>query len=90
MYGAETWNAAKEVETRFSVMETKMLRWTASGPSCTHAPNLTCQTVAPSLHLSLEITFLIASERHVISIKQRSWHRLLKISRNGIRDDNKE
>ncbi|VDO85384.1 unnamed protein product [Heligmosomoides polygyrus] len=29
MYGAECWPATKEVETRLSVMETKMLRWTA-------------------------------------------------------------
>ncbi|VDO72475.1 unnamed protein product [Heligmosomoides polygyrus] len=29
MYGAECWPAIKEVETRLSVMETKMLRWTA-------------------------------------------------------------
>ncbi|VDO19717.1 unnamed protein product [Heligmosomoides polygyrus] len=29
MYGAECWPANKEVETRLSVMETKMLRWTA-------------------------------------------------------------
>ncbi|VDO75284.1 unnamed protein product [Heligmosomoides polygyrus] len=29
MYVAECWPATKEVETRLSVMETKMLRWTA-------------------------------------------------------------
>ncbi|VDP21512.1 unnamed protein product [Heligmosomoides polygyrus] len=29
MYGAECWPVTKEVETRLSVMETKMLRWTA-------------------------------------------------------------
>ncbi|VDP39930.1 unnamed protein product, partial [Heligmosomoides polygyrus] len=29
VYGAECWPATKEVETRLSVMETKMLRWTA-------------------------------------------------------------
>ncbi|VDO60178.1 unnamed protein product [Heligmosomoides polygyrus] len=29
MYGAECWTATKEVETRLSVMETKMLHWTA-------------------------------------------------------------
>ncbi|VDP02745.1 unnamed protein product [Heligmosomoides polygyrus] len=29
MYDAECWPATKEVETRLSVMETKMLRWTA-------------------------------------------------------------
>ncbi|VDO65369.1 unnamed protein product [Heligmosomoides polygyrus] len=29
MYGAECWPATKEVETRLSVMETMMLRWTA-------------------------------------------------------------
>ncbi|VDP34217.1 unnamed protein product [Heligmosomoides polygyrus] len=29
MCGAECWPATKEVETRLSVMETKMLRWTA-------------------------------------------------------------
>ncbi|VDO85943.1 unnamed protein product [Heligmosomoides polygyrus] len=29
MYGAECWPANKEVETRLSVTETKMLRWTA-------------------------------------------------------------
>ncbi|VDP39796.1 unnamed protein product [Heligmosomoides polygyrus] len=29
IYGAECWPATKEVETRLSVMETKMLRWTA-------------------------------------------------------------
>ncbi|VDP59397.1 unnamed protein product [Heligmosomoides polygyrus] len=29
MYGAECWSATKEAETRLSVMETKMLRWTA-------------------------------------------------------------
>ncbi|VDO86619.1 unnamed protein product [Heligmosomoides polygyrus] len=29
MYGAECWPATKEAETRLSVMETKMLRWTA-------------------------------------------------------------
>ncbi|VDP01545.1 unnamed protein product [Heligmosomoides polygyrus] len=29
MYGAECWPATKEVETRLSVMETKMLRWMA-------------------------------------------------------------
>ncbi|VDO93352.1 unnamed protein product [Heligmosomoides polygyrus] len=29
MYGAECWLATKVVETRLSVMETKMLRWTA-------------------------------------------------------------
>ncbi|VDP54547.1 unnamed protein product [Heligmosomoides polygyrus] len=29
MYGAECWPATREVETRLSVMETKMLRWTA-------------------------------------------------------------
>ncbi|VDP40514.1 unnamed protein product [Heligmosomoides polygyrus] len=29
MYGAECWPATKEVETRLSVMVTKMLRWTA-------------------------------------------------------------
>ncbi|VDO65843.1 unnamed protein product [Heligmosomoides polygyrus] len=29
MYGAECWPATKEVETRLSVMETKMLCWTA-------------------------------------------------------------
>ncbi|VDO65224.1 unnamed protein product [Heligmosomoides polygyrus] len=29
MYGAECWPATKEVETRLSVMETKMMRWTA-------------------------------------------------------------
>uniref|UniRef100_A0A183F2B7 Reverse transcriptase domain-containing protein n=1 Tax=Heligmosomoides polygyrus TaxID=6339 RepID=A0A183F2B7_HELPZ len=29
MYGAECWPATKEVEKRLSVMETKMLRWTA-------------------------------------------------------------
>ncbi|VDP09024.1 unnamed protein product [Heligmosomoides polygyrus] len=29
MYGAECWPATKEVETRLSVVETKMLRWTA-------------------------------------------------------------
>ncbi|VDO89274.1 unnamed protein product [Heligmosomoides polygyrus] len=29
MYSAECWPATKEVETRLSVMETKMLRWTA-------------------------------------------------------------
>ncbi|VDO98477.1 unnamed protein product [Heligmosomoides polygyrus] len=28
MYGAECWPATREVETRLSVMETKMLRWT--------------------------------------------------------------
>ncbi|VDO98221.1 unnamed protein product [Heligmosomoides polygyrus] len=28
MYGAECWPATKEVETRLSVMEKKMLRWT--------------------------------------------------------------
>ncbi|VDP11665.1 unnamed protein product [Heligmosomoides polygyrus] len=30
MYGAECWPATKEVETRLSVMETKMLRWMAA------------------------------------------------------------
>ncbi|VDO76727.1 unnamed protein product [Heligmosomoides polygyrus] len=29
MYGAECWPAAKEAESRLSVMETKMLRWMA-------------------------------------------------------------
>ncbi|EYC40244.1 hypothetical protein Y032_0623g775 [Ancylostoma ceylanicum] len=29
LYGAECWPATKEVERRLSVMETKMLRWTA-------------------------------------------------------------
>ncbi|VDO98069.1 unnamed protein product [Heligmosomoides polygyrus] len=29
MYGTECWPATKEVEKRLSVMETKMLRWTA-------------------------------------------------------------
>ncbi|VDP11557.1 unnamed protein product [Heligmosomoides polygyrus] len=29
MYGVECWPATKEAETRLSVMETKMLRWTA-------------------------------------------------------------
>ncbi|VDP55177.1 unnamed protein product [Heligmosomoides polygyrus] len=29
MYGAKYWPATKEVETRLSVMETKMLCWTA-------------------------------------------------------------
>ncbi|VDO19903.1 unnamed protein product [Heligmosomoides polygyrus] len=29
MYGAECWPATKEAESRLSVMETKMLRWTA-------------------------------------------------------------
>ncbi|VDP55703.1 unnamed protein product [Heligmosomoides polygyrus] len=29
MYGAECWPATKEVETCLSVMETKILRWTA-------------------------------------------------------------
>ncbi|VDP35289.1 unnamed protein product [Heligmosomoides polygyrus] len=29
MYGTEYWPTTKEVETRLSVMETKMLRWTA-------------------------------------------------------------
>ncbi|VDP15302.1 unnamed protein product [Heligmosomoides polygyrus] len=29
MYGSECWPATREVETRLSVMETKMLRWTA-------------------------------------------------------------
>ncbi|VDP26174.1 unnamed protein product [Heligmosomoides polygyrus] len=29
MYGAECWSATREVETRLSAMETKMLRWTA-------------------------------------------------------------
>ncbi|VDP43600.1 unnamed protein product [Heligmosomoides polygyrus] len=29
MYGAACWPATKEVETRFSIVETKMLRWTA-------------------------------------------------------------
>ncbi|VDP03022.1 unnamed protein product [Heligmosomoides polygyrus] len=29
MYGAECWPKTKEVETRLSVMETKMLYWTA-------------------------------------------------------------
>uniref|UniRef100_W6NDS5 Endonuclease-reverse transcriptase HmRTE-e01 n=1 Tax=Haemonchus contortus TaxID=6289 RepID=W6NDS5_HAECO len=29
IYGAECWPATKEVEARLSVMETKMLRWTA-------------------------------------------------------------
>ncbi|VDP63173.1 unnamed protein product [Heligmosomoides polygyrus] len=29
MYGAECWPATKETESRLSVMETKMLRWTA-------------------------------------------------------------
>ncbi|VDP06190.1 unnamed protein product [Heligmosomoides polygyrus] len=46
--------------------------------------------VAPSLRLPLEITLVFASEHHIISIKQRSWNWLLKISRNGIHDDNKE
>ncbi|EYC21750.1 hypothetical protein Y032_0018g3510 [Ancylostoma ceylanicum] len=30
LYGAECWPATKKVERRLSVMETKMLRWTAS------------------------------------------------------------
>ncbi|EYC06535.1 hypothetical protein Y032_0075g946 [Ancylostoma ceylanicum] len=29
LYGAERWPSTKEVERRLSVMETKMLRWTA-------------------------------------------------------------
>ncbi|VDO65938.1 unnamed protein product [Heligmosomoides polygyrus] len=29
MYGAQCWPATKETETRLSVIETKMLRWTA-------------------------------------------------------------
>ncbi|VDP00220.1 unnamed protein product [Heligmosomoides polygyrus] len=29
MYGAECWSVNKEVETRLSVIETKMLRWKA-------------------------------------------------------------
>ncbi|VDP13563.1 unnamed protein product [Heligmosomoides polygyrus] len=29
MYGAECWPATKEVETRLSIMETNILRWTA-------------------------------------------------------------
>ncbi|VDP31243.1 unnamed protein product [Heligmosomoides polygyrus] len=33
MYGAQCWPATKEVETRLSVMETNMLRWTA-GVTC--------------------------------------------------------
>ncbi|VDP49873.1 unnamed protein product [Heligmosomoides polygyrus] len=29
MYGAECWSATEEVETHLSLMETKVLRWTA-------------------------------------------------------------
>ncbi|VDP15687.1 unnamed protein product [Heligmosomoides polygyrus] len=46
--------------------------------------------IAKRSHLPLEIIFVFASEHHVISIKQRPWNRLLKISRNGIHDGNKE
>ncbi|VDP19450.1 unnamed protein product [Heligmosomoides polygyrus] len=48
------------------------------------------QTVAPSLRLPLEIIFIFASEHHVISIMQRPWDGLLKISCDGIYDYNKE
>ncbi|VDO85585.1 unnamed protein product [Heligmosomoides polygyrus] len=39
MYGAECWPATKEVETRLSVMETKMLRWTAGVTHMDHIRN---------------------------------------------------
>ncbi|VDP50779.1 unnamed protein product [Heligmosomoides polygyrus] len=43
-----------------------------------------------SLQLSLEFSFIFASEHHVIGIKQRPRDGLLKISCDGIHDDNKE
>ncbi|VDO78173.1 unnamed protein product [Heligmosomoides polygyrus] len=39
MYGAECWPATKEVETRLSVTEMKMLRWTASVTRLDHVRN---------------------------------------------------
>ncbi|VDO99239.1 unnamed protein product [Heligmosomoides polygyrus] len=39
MYGAECRPATKEVETRLSVMETKMLRWTAGVTRMDHIRN---------------------------------------------------
>ncbi|VDO62827.1 unnamed protein product [Heligmosomoides polygyrus] len=40
MYGAECWPATKEVESRLSVMETKMLRWTAGVTRLDHVRNV--------------------------------------------------
>ncbi|PIO69918.1 hypothetical protein TELCIR_08246 [Teladorsagia circumcincta] len=39
IYGAECWPVTKEVEARFSVMETKMLRWTAGVTRLDHIRN---------------------------------------------------
>ncbi|VDP29369.1 unnamed protein product [Heligmosomoides polygyrus] len=39
MYGAECWSATKETESRRSVMETKMLRWTAGVTRLNHIRN---------------------------------------------------
>ncbi|VDO64497.1 unnamed protein product [Heligmosomoides polygyrus] len=40
MNGAECWLAKKEVESRLSVMETKMLRWTAGVTRLDHVRNV--------------------------------------------------
>ncbi|PIO64294.1 hypothetical protein TELCIR_14084 [Teladorsagia circumcincta] len=39
IYGAECWPTIKEVEARLSVMETKMLRWTAGVTRLDHIRN---------------------------------------------------
>ncbi|VDP08572.1 unnamed protein product [Heligmosomoides polygyrus] len=47
-------------------------------------------TSVVSLHLSLEFTFIFASEHHVNSIEEHSRDGILKISCDGIHNDNKE
>ena len=39
IYGAETWPVTRGIEARLSVMETKMLRWTAGNTRLEHVRN---------------------------------------------------
>uniref|UniRef100_A0A183F6J9 CB1 cannabinoid receptor-interacting protein 1 n=1 Tax=Heligmosomoides polygyrus TaxID=6339 RepID=A0A183F6J9_HELPZ len=47
-------------------------------------------TESSSIKVKLEFSFVFASEHHVIGIKQRPRDGLLKVSCDGIHDDNKE
>ncbi|VDO18516.1 unnamed protein product [Heligmosomoides polygyrus] len=53
MDGAECWPATKEVESRLSVTETKMLRWTAGVTRLDHIRNAPYVKASPSLQLPI-------------------------------------
>ncbi|VDP00620.1 unnamed protein product [Heligmosomoides polygyrus] len=80
--GAECWPVTKEVESRLSVMETKMLRWTAGVTRLDRVRNDTIRQRFGVVE-KLREARLLGTAGHVLCAKTTSSVRLARIQSGG-------